>query len=189
MVSTPVNRTLQSSYSDYMGMYPPVKDGGAERLTKKQQDQLKSHKINLPFNVRNAKQINEKLGKHALPHDFVGVPVYNYNDESLTDDTSSFGCHFIRNSTATRLNVNELYTDFEPIRDKIKVPIAKTFGKTVKEVEKAGWHEFFRLVDTDITRDFENSFNVRKYFTDDEWKAANLIPRDFLTRLFAPEAI
>ena len=56
MMSTDVNRTIQSGYSELMGLYPPGKSG-AELLTKGMAKNIDNPKMT-PFKVRDAKTIN-----------------------------------------------------------------------------------------------------------------------------------
>lgn len=56
MQSTDVNRTLQSGYSELMGLYPPG-ESDAPQLTQGEVDSL-SGAGRPPFRVRDAEQIN-----------------------------------------------------------------------------------------------------------------------------------
>ena len=55
--STDVNRTIQSGYSELMGLYPPGKSGAA-RLSQGMIDNLEDGVGMPPFKVRDAKRIN-----------------------------------------------------------------------------------------------------------------------------------
>ena len=77
MQSTNVNRTLQSGYSEMMGLYPPG-EGAALKLSSKQVAALASGKGMPPMSIRNTAKINTDLGFSALPFDFVSVPIATY---------------------------------------------------------------------------------------------------------------
>ena len=57
MLSTDVNRTMQSGYSELMGLYPPGQSG-AERLTKGMVQNIRDPRLT-PFKVRDAAKIND----------------------------------------------------------------------------------------------------------------------------------
>ena len=57
MQSTDVNRTLQSGYSELMGLYPPGQSG-AERMTPGMVRSIKDPRLT-PFKVRDAAKIND----------------------------------------------------------------------------------------------------------------------------------
>lgn len=58
--STSVNRTMQSGYSELMGLYPP---GAGEQLSQAQVAAVTAGAAVPPFRVRNADSINSKLGE------------------------------------------------------------------------------------------------------------------------------
>ena len=72
-----MNRTLQSGYSELLGLYPP-KEGGAERLSKGMVKNLEKGVGLPPFKVREVEKINTDLGFAALPDDFTAVPILTY---------------------------------------------------------------------------------------------------------------
>ena len=57
MMSTDVNRTIQSGYSELMGLYPPGQSG-AERMTSGMVESIKDPRLT-PFKVRDADKIND----------------------------------------------------------------------------------------------------------------------------------
>lgn len=44
--------------------------------------------------LRDATQINEKLGNLPLPNGFVSVPITTFNDKNVHDDVSYNGCAY-----------------------------------------------------------------------------------------------
>ena len=68
MVSTDVNRTIMSGYSELMGLFPPGKSG-AEPLKQGEVENIKQA-WTTPFKVRDAEKINDRLGFAALPNEF-----------------------------------------------------------------------------------------------------------------------
>jgi len=89
--STNVNRTMQSGYSELMGLYPP-QAANDQMLTKAQVDSLENGFALPPFKSRQAPMINAELGFQALPHDYTAVPIKVYNNDDIRDDCSTAGC-------------------------------------------------------------------------------------------------
>ena len=96
MQSTNVNRTLQSGYSELMGLYPPSFSQG-EKLTPTMNENLKNNVAMPPFTVRDASKINEALGENALPNGYVQIAIKEFNNNDIHDDASTDGCGFINN--------------------------------------------------------------------------------------------
>ena len=79
--STDVLRTIQSGYSELLGLYPP--GAGAEQMADGEVRSLKSGKGMPPMQIRDADRINNNLGFAALPEGFVSIPVLTYINKSL----------------------------------------------------------------------------------------------------------
>ena len=95
MESTDVNRTIQSGYSEFMGLYPPnVNVTKANLLSEDMSESIKNATLT-PFNVRDADSINDELGVAALPNNFTAVPIYTFLNPDLNDDASTNGCPYI----------------------------------------------------------------------------------------------
>mmetsp|Transcript_10832 Transcript_10832/g.13637 ORF Transcript_10832/g.13637 Transcript_10832/m.13637 type:complete len:113 (+) Transcript_10832:358-696(+) len=91
MLSTNVNRTMQSGYSELMGLYPP---GQGARLSSNMINAI-STVAAPPFKVRDAKTLNDRLGDEALPNAFVQVAIREFNSGDIHDDASTDGCPYI----------------------------------------------------------------------------------------------
>ena len=88
MQSTNVNRTMQSGYSELMGLYPP---GAGAKLTQPQYHAIRTFSAP-PFSVREAHKINHELGHQALPESYVQIPIAEFNNGDIHDDASTDGC-------------------------------------------------------------------------------------------------
>ena len=66
--SSHLPRCIQSGYSELMGLYALENDESSS---------LMDTKVDVPFNVRDADTIAEKLGAQALPHGLTAIPVMN----------------------------------------------------------------------------------------------------------------
>ena len=74
--STNVFRTLQSGYSELMGLYPP---GSGEKMTPEQSQAVSTFSAP-PFGVRDADKINGELNDEALPDYFLQMPITTFNN-------------------------------------------------------------------------------------------------------------
>lgn len=92
MQSTNVNRTMQSGYSELMGIYAP---GSGWQLTAGEQDSLRSG-LGMPaLTVRNAATINSELGANPLPSGYVSMPQITFVNADVKDDIMFTGCAFV----------------------------------------------------------------------------------------------
>ena len=121
MISTDVNRTIQSGYSELLGLYPPG-EGGAEPLTKGMERNIRNPKLT-PFNVRDADKINDQLGFAALPNDFTAVPILLYLNVDLSDDASTNGCPYINEAGTARENDAHIWEKYDSWREEINEPL------------------------------------------------------------------
>ena len=96
MQSSSVLRTIQSGYSELMGMYPPNPKFGAEPLTQAHVDNFDTGKAAPPFKVRDYDIINDDLGFSAVPNDYVTEPIWVRMGYDVHDDIRSHGCHYIK---------------------------------------------------------------------------------------------
>ena len=112
MQSTSVLRTIQSGYSELMGMYPPGETSGADKLSQAHVDSFTSGKASPPFNVRDYDIINEELGFSALPNDFVSEPIYLRMGHDVHDDVRTHGCHFIKADNRDRLKHHHIWEPY-----------------------------------------------------------------------------
>ena len=70
-MSTLVNRTMQSGYSEYLGMFQPSKENGPKLNKRQIQAMQPMQPASPPFKVRNQKKLEEQLGAFALPEGFI----------------------------------------------------------------------------------------------------------------------
>ena len=79
-------RTLQSGYSELIGLYPPAYS--SQSLTTKEVQNLIDGKALPPIKVRRSKDINAVLEKSAVFNGTVQIPMYAYLNPSLQDDVN-----------------------------------------------------------------------------------------------------
>ena len=92
--STDVDRTMQSCYSELMGVYPPSESGAFE-LASGEQKSISSGRGMPQLSIANANEINAALGNEAVPNGFVSVPVYTFKNLAVEDDLQYNGCKFV----------------------------------------------------------------------------------------------
>ena len=140
MISTDVMRTIQSGYSELMGLYPPG-SSGAEELTEGMAKNIRNPKMT-PFKVRDADQINDRLGFAALPADFNAVPILTYMNSDLNDDAGTMGCAYINDVGNAREKETKIWEKYNTWRQDIYEPISESVGVSLTDEESADFHTF-----------------------------------------------
>ena len=109
MESTIFNRTMQSGYSELLGMFPPM-NSTKEALTEDQITALQDGGRSAPpFGIRNVSQIETDLGNLALPYGYTQVPIYNKNNQPLDDDLDMGGCTYVHDVDSHRFPADSTY--------------------------------------------------------------------------------
>jgi len=162
--STNVNRTLQSGYSELMGLYPP---GSGTPLTVPQVQAVKNV-ARPPFSVRDAEALNHKLGTDPLPGRPVQVPIYSYNNNDVHDMVSNQGCPFITSVEKQRVNDPEVWKPYQWMIEQDRVPIEAMFGFSDDFVDSLNYNDFETFTDEATDLEFEGSEHPHEtYFSDD----------------------
>ena len=105
-----------------MGLYPPGKSGAA-RLTQGMKDNMDEGIGMPPFKVRNAEEINTKLGLAALPDGFAAVPIMTYANSDIRDEASIDGCKWIQDTNRLRKDDNSIWDKYDYLRNDTREPI------------------------------------------------------------------
>ena len=109
MESTIFNRTMQSGYSELLGMFPPM-NSTKEALSADQVAALRADGRSAPpFGVRNTADIEAALGDLALPFGYNQIPIYNKNNQPLDDDLDMGGCTYVSEVDGYRFPANSTY--------------------------------------------------------------------------------
>lgn len=129
-MSTIVNRTMQSGYSELMGMFKPdAKD--APKLTSAQVNALAPEGVaSPPFKVRGQKSINEDLGDLPLPEGYVQLPIYDHNEVSMGDDLDLTGCSYVNAVDGYEFPAESTYISVEFLKDDLREPFKNAFNLT-----------------------------------------------------------
>ena len=169
MQSSSVLRTIQSGYSELMGMYPPGPDCGAEQLKQEHIDSFTTGKARPPFKVRDYDVINEDLGFSALPNDFVTEPIWVRMGYDIHDDIRTHGCHFIKSSNRDRLKDTDMWLAYQPMKDATKEAFAKALNYSVEYIDKMSFLRYCTHADTIVAADYEGSLNHEDFFNEEQW--------------------
>lgn len=164
MQSTDVLRTLQSGYSEYMGLFPPT-ECLPEQLCTLSQSAITDRALP-PFTVRDASTINSELKAEILPNDFCVVAVPTFMNTSQEDDASYDGCAYALDCTYD--NPGSRYMAFDWIADFAKTPLATIFDISPDVMQDFG--DVYSKADGWIARDFEGlDFPGPNTFTNDTY--------------------
>lgn len=169
--STNVNRTMQSGYSELMGLYPPGTT--TERLTEQMVEAVESGPASPPFKVRDADQINHGLGLDALPNGYNAIQISVFNNDDIRDDVSYDGCPYINTVEGARLNSDEVFGDYTWMIDQAREPIRELFNMTDEYIDTLNYHHFESLTDTAVALDFEGYPVHETYFSDEQWEVTH----------------
>ena len=122
MQSTNVNRTIQSGYSELMGLYPPEQNL-SEKITPAMQENLRNNVAMPPFAVRNGEKINSELGDLPLPNGYVQVDIKVFNNHDINDDVSTDGCKYINSVRDLRENDPSIWAKYKWMQQDTEGPI------------------------------------------------------------------
>eukprot|EP00347_Sterkiella_histriomuscorum_P016497 403352955 len=180
ILSTDVLRTIQSSYSEMMGLYPPQQT----KLTQGEKDSIKQGKGLPAMSLRNKeKTLNDDPRDSIDGYTF--IPVFNYIEQTLDDDLYYGGCPYANQQFSYRLTQNHTFADVNGFMlPLIRKPIAQAFGIT----EYASYHmtlaDFNSYCDTLLAENMEG-LTPRVRFNEEQWlgvrntqKYYNSIPFD-----------
>jgi len=120
-----------------MGIYRP-KHSDAPELSDGEQDSLeKKEGRGLPgIHVEHADDINDDLDENALPHEFVGVPIYTFVDHNLADDIQYKACKYCRDTVDYRRHLSTTsYQDFTWLKRFVSEPLAEGLGVPYSTLE------------------------------------------------------
>jgi hypothetical protein len=155
MQSTDVNRTMQSGYSELMGIYPP-QAAEAVKLTAGEQKSLKEGRGLPRMSLRDASSINEELGENALPNGFVSVPITTFVDLNIMDDVSYDGCTYANAEVTDRRHIDPTFNDYWWIANFTRDPLAEAMGVSYDLMDSLLFYQVYDYSDGYVAREFEN---------------------------------
>ena len=105
--------------------------------------------------MRDVDKINEKLGKDALPDNYMAVDIKVFNNDDIRDEVSYNGCPFINTVEKERINSDAVFADYEWMIDATRGPIQKMYDLDDDYIDKLNYHHYERLTDTAVALDYE----------------------------------
>lgn len=121
MQSTDVFRTIQSGYSELMGLYPPSQSS-TELMTPPMEEAVGTFSAP-PFKVRDADAINQKLGDKPLADDFVQIPIFEFINNDINDDASTDGCPYINKVGDVRKVDDTIWAKYQWMQEQTEKPV------------------------------------------------------------------
>lgn len=150
--STDVNRTIQSGYSELMGLYPA---GNGPKISQAQADNLATGKGMPPIKIRNAAVVNMELGQNPLPNGFVSVPIFAYLNVDINDQLSMDACPYVYDTVLGRYWDNGLFDDFWWVANFAKKPLADALEVDYETMAKAEFIDMSNYADAYVCQEFE----------------------------------
>lgn len=150
--STGVDRTIQSTYSELLGMYPPT---ATFRLAEKGL----SEKALPPMKVRGSVGLGGTLKSSLTPYidSYINVPVYSYLSKNTPDDDiQPGGCTYAFTYNSDHWNKIATYSavsDF--IMPILREPVGKAFGYTRAEIDALTFVNIYLLSDVLLAENME----------------------------------
>lgn len=159
--STAVDRTLQSGYSELLGLYPP--GTGGQRLTEKQAESL-SDKAMPPLRIRAGNSFQQLSG---LQQDLVQVPIFNFISDSVYDIDSCVYADLQYSDYSH--NHPEIFDDLTAeIMPIVRHPLAVSQNYTDAQEQKMTFKNGYSIADRLKTEIFEGVPHSY-YFTPEQW--------------------
>ena len=160
--SPDVLRTIQSAFSELMGLYPP----GTDVLTDSWKTSLALATIpSMPFTVRDADKILATLENSALPEAFEAIPVVNYEEGNLNNDANDSGCPAAWQNFLVTRELDETYADWAYVFDSVRVPVAIAMNLDPLETQDDSIYVLQEYVDTLTSKRFDGHTDFKWTFT------------------------
>ncbi|CDW71215.1 major acid phosphatase map (histidine-acid phosphatase) [Stylonychia lemnae] len=166
ITSTNYLRTIQSSYSEMMGLYPPH-SFTKSKLSEGENQSLKSGK-GLPKLARSSKQEDiERLG--SLVDGYTFIPVYNYYELPLEDDVSQKTCPFTRDCFNYYYKTPSEFTqEGKYVLPFMRESVGKAFNLSADDIKNMDYLKYYYYGDIIHAESFEGDPNRYK-FSVEEW--------------------
>mmetsp|Transcript_16335 Transcript_16335/g.27633 ORF Transcript_16335/g.27633 Transcript_16335/m.27633 type:complete len:385 (-) Transcript_16335:45-1199(-) len=180
--STDVYRTIQSGYSELLGI--DFEDPETEELllTDAQVATLTSNKRGMPaFNLRRASSIISSLGDQAIVDGFINKPIYTYIEPGeWIDLISSDSCSFVVDVDMAREKVDSTYEHVLYLRDDMKALYGELYNLTQEEVANMTYYGASRYADALFSERFEGVRQKRDWTEEEEFKINNTLKYQLL---------
>ena len=150
--STDVYRTIQSGYSEMMGMFE-----GKDRLqiSDKQRSALKTGRGAPPMSITNATEIDTQLANYAIVEGYAGFPLHTYIEDNWEDDLGYGVCPQVNEISAMRDNNDTYYADLVPLKGEMSELFATEFNVSASMIKNLTVHYLAAYADIVFSERFE----------------------------------
>lgn len=153
--STQFYRTIQSGYSELMGMYPNddliLTENHLVSIQEKE-DQTKVNAV-LPFKVRNADAISDELLDRPVPQGFIPVPLHA--PKGAPAPQSLTNCKNIDHQVYNNKPLGNIFQTSLRLVDTLRVTLTKVFKLSKKEGKDINFQSLSHMVDIVYASMFE----------------------------------
>ncbi|CDW72250.1 major acid phosphatase map (histidine-acid phosphatase) [Stylonychia lemnae] len=186
--STNFFRTIQSSYAELIGIYPPSQK---TKLNDGEKQSLKSGKGMPKLKIRNQGKTVDP-GQDPM-EGFQYIPVFNYQTPDESDDLMTGGCKLIDEADAYLFPRNDTY---EPVADYImpvlRKPIQVAYGLTDDQAWGLSYPQLYDYSDSQLAEDKEGiprrySYSAEEWFymrNTQKWALSLTFPQEY-KKIFA----
>eukprot|EP00347_Sterkiella_histriomuscorum_P014854 403359272 len=165
--STNVLRTIQSSYAELMGLYPPSPQKQSS-LTQGEHDSITSGKGLPKLQLRN--HIQKHLNNlHGTIDGYTMIPSFNYYQLTVNDDIDQNDCPYAKDAFTYYLNTPSVFSyEGNYVIPTMREKIGKAFNLTQSQVQNLDFGTFYYYCDILMAENAEGD-SKRSYFNNEEW--------------------
>eukprot|EP00347_Sterkiella_histriomuscorum_P008612 403344429 len=184
--STYFFRTVQSSYAEMMGMFPPIKD--TPTMTEGEKQSLKTGKGMPKLKIRNMKGTYDEETPLELNDDpdlsSQYVPVFTYYERNPKDDVFYYGCHYTEEAQKIRQTINDTFRDEFYLMPITRGAIQRAFSFSNYFSYHMSYAEFNTHSDIILSETFENLPKRVPFYTEEEWHGIRMLQKYILITPF-----
>ena len=164
MQSSPTDRTRQSAAAEMMGFYPPEVGSIVQELS----DEAKEAETSLPFVVRDEAKLLAELDGKPLPHDFIPIPVMNFEEGSVNDFRLET-CPNFQKELVGYLHSKTYYDELYPeLIDELREPVQAALGISDEKIASVGYGAMFQYSTIIVYKKTEGQLTYE--FTEEQWQ-------------------
>ncbi len=156
--ATDVQRVLQSTYSELMGLYPVANT--SQTLSSSEVSSLRSGKGMPAIRVRNAqayKSQNEG-SMRAVIDGYTMIPVFSYIPNSKWDDINQHGCNYVDQCIQNQITDPKYYVaNGNEVLPIVGYRLGEAYKWSKEKVKGMNYLDFYLLADGAVSEAFEGA--------------------------------